>query len=253
MRRLTRSSALNLQWSNLMRRRTYSGGVGMQPVFDFVAPASREEARYRAERELVQLELDQDGLIVQAREWLKAFDAALREDGDLQHWADLLDAVGDRLELLGVGNDEDDETAHERLAQLLEAPAGEEPLWGQRGKFIADIQGCRVVVRTGRSMMDLFHFELSPFDWDRPFLSDTGYWSVHMYSSQVGGNSVKEAVTRYVGSSKRKLVPLQGFRWGEDKRGRRVKVRTPPAPHPDDTDWQEGGWLHQLKAAERQR
>jgi hypothetical protein len=146
--------------------RTDRNPPALQPGFDFMPPSSQAERHYRITRSLPE---DEAGLMKQAREALKAYDAAIRanEDEAAEEQHDLLDAIADRL----PEDDEDDEREgrHEisRLTRMLAPAPGKVPLWGQAGGFLVTVFGCRIVIRT-----DGDEINASAFDWDKPFLTE---------------------------------------------------------------------------------
>ena len=70
-----------------------------------------------------------------------------------------------------------------RLAALTRAEDGTVPLWGQEGCFIIDVEGMRVRIAMdglfgiGAPYGSWLNFAAHAVDWDRPFLSPTGYRS----------------------------------------------------------------------------
>jgi len=70
-----------------------------------------------------------------------------------------------------------------RLATLTRAEDGTVPLWGQEGCFIIDVEGMRVRIAMdglfgiGAPYGSWLNFAAHAVDWDRPFLSPTGYRS----------------------------------------------------------------------------
>lgn len=69
------------------------------------------------------------------------------------------------------------------LERLTAAPAGDIPLWGQAGEFIIAVGSMRVriemdgVFGIGATFCPWPGFSAHAVDWDRPFLSETGYRS----------------------------------------------------------------------------
>lgn len=62
------------------------------------------------------------------------------------------------------------------LMEQIGAPAGEVPMFGQRGRFLLDVEGCRVDYRYS-GMFGICGGEAHVVDLDRPFFSETGYRS----------------------------------------------------------------------------
>jgi len=218
-----------------MRRRTATAQA-FQPGFDFLPPSSATERRYRIHRELAG---DPTERLEQGRAWLKQYDAAIRggDEAQASEFADRLYAVGDAM----PDDDEDEElTGHAQLTKLLAAAPGQVPLWGQSGTFLITVKKCRVVVHADGD----FHFELTAFDWDRPFLSESGYLSLYGDADDARGRTVKQCVTKLAQERSKKPVKMVRTRWDHDTRTRQ---EIPVGPDPDDVDWQPGGWLYELK------
>jgi hypothetical protein len=219
----------------------------LQPGFDFVPPANHAERLYRIARELA---TDEAGLMKQARDALKAYDAAIRsgEQEEAAAQRERLDAIAERLP-----EDDEEETGHERLGRLLAAVPGQVPLWGQHGGFLVTVGGCRVVIRS-----DGFSLHASALDWDKPFLSENGY--LELYSDDAArGRTVKQCALwlirhrhtyTYRGKQQPagRLVPIIHYDWVFDEETRHNERRAvTPGPDEDDRDWQPGGWLYEMK------
>lgn len=69
------------------------------------------------------------------------------------------------------------------LANMTAAATGEVPLWGQVGEFTIEVQSMRVRIEMdgifgiGARYMAWMNFSAHAVDWDKPFLSETGYRS----------------------------------------------------------------------------
>lgn len=69
------------------------------------------------------------------------------------------------------------------LERATASPAGTVPLWGQTGEFIIDVAGTRVRIvmeglfGIGGFGMFWLGFSANAVDWDKPFISSTGYRS----------------------------------------------------------------------------
>ena len=200
-----------------MQRRAEERGV--QPVFDFLPAASRAEHLFRVGRDLPG---DEAGLMTQARDTLKAYDAAYKRDDDeeCRNLRQRLDVIAERLPL----DDEEEEDGEERLARLLAAVPGKVPLWGQKGGFLITCKfrfgvTCRVVIRSGMEQL-----QASAFDWDGMFLIDSGY--LELYVDQVRGRTVKQVAIAAIAQrqknrrSRPPLVPLVEQRVGTQPRNR---------------------------------
>lgn len=76
-----------------------------------------------------------------------------------------------------------DDAPGRRLDRLTRARKGRVPLWGQSGAFTVEVQGMRVGIDLDGLFgltWNVFHwpgFGAHAIDWDKPFLSETGYRS----------------------------------------------------------------------------
>lgn len=80
------------------------------------------------------------------------------------------------------------------LARESAAPDGTIPLWGQTGSFIITVNSMRVRIDMdgmfgiGARYMPWVNFSARAVDWDKPFLSETGYRSfMGLYAELVPG------------------------------------------------------------------
>lgn len=81
------------------------------------------------------------------------------------------------------------------LAAKFAAPAGQVPKWGQAGEFLLEIEGMRIVVKMDvGSLANHCGAELSAVDFDKPFISRTGYRHQFMAPAQHVGRTVDQAV-----------------------------------------------------------
>lgn len=86
-------------------------------------------------------------------------------------------------------------TIQNELEAKLAAPAGQVPEWGQAGEFLLDVEGMRVVVRMcPDSLSNHCGAELHAVDFDKPFISRTGYRHQYMRPAQQLGRTVDQAV-----------------------------------------------------------
>ena len=75
------------------------------------------------------------------------------------------------------------------------APAGQVPGWGQAGEFLLDVEGMRMVVKMcPDSLSNHCGAELHAVDFDKPFVSRTGYRHQYMRPAQHLGRTVDQAV-----------------------------------------------------------
>lgn len=112
-----------------------------------------------------------------------------------------------------------------QLADLTAAEPGTLPAWGQQGEFILEVAGMRVLIKLnglfghGARFMTYLSFSAHALDWDRPFLSETGYRSfMGVNAALVLGLApdafAREVVTNHVALAlKGKLVPIAHRYW----------------------------------------
>lgn len=234
--------------------------------FDFVPPATAQEQQYRAARDLPDGEA---ALIKAARSALVDYDRARRKANE-----DTVAAAALRYRTIaiklnggspsGMSTEWKDDDAGEgdgaavRLEKALAAPDGKVPMWGQRGRFILEFPEVRAIVAVRGVLVGSFHdLELTALDYDRPFLSETGYLSLHGATHEEDrAETLSLMVKRQVkefredwqwsrGKRRRVVRPLPPLKqtrneWDDDT-GERVEI--PIAPPTDDPAWQEGGWI----------
>jgi len=81
------------------------------------------------------------------------------------------------------------------LKAKLAAPAGQVPRWEQAGEFLLEVEGMRMVVKMcpGR-LSNHCGAELHAVDFDKPFVSRTGYRHQYMRPADHVGRTVDQAV-----------------------------------------------------------
>lgn len=78
-----------------------------------------------------------------------------------------------------------------RLERETAAPEGQVPLWGQTGNFVIDVNGMKVRIEQdglfgiGAFMSPVPGFSAHAIDYDKPFLSETGYRSFIGYRPDI--------------------------------------------------------------------
>ena len=81
------------------------------------------------------------------------------------------------------------------LAAKFAAPPGQVPRWGQAGEFLLEVDGMRLVVKMGvGSLANHVGADLYAVDFDKPFVSRTGYRHQYMVPAQHVGRTVDQAV-----------------------------------------------------------
>lgn len=81
------------------------------------------------------------------------------------------------------------------LEAKFAAVAGQVPEWGQAGEFLLEVEGMRLVVKMcPDGLANHCGAELHAVDFDRPFVSRTGYRHQYMVPAQHLGRTVDQAV-----------------------------------------------------------
>lgn len=81
------------------------------------------------------------------------------------------------------------------LAAKFAAPPGQVPKWGQAGEFLLEVEGVRMVVKMDvGSLANHCGAELRAVDFDKPFISRTGYRHQYMRPAAHVGRTVDQAV-----------------------------------------------------------
>lgn len=81
------------------------------------------------------------------------------------------------------------------LEDKFSARAGQVPGWGQAGEFLLEVEGMRIAVKMCPDTMSSHcGAELNAVDFDKPFLSRTGYRHQYMHAAQHLGRTVDQAV-----------------------------------------------------------
>lgn len=96
------------------------------------------------------------------------------------------------------------ESPGHRLETETTAPDGAVPLWGQTGNFVIDVNGMKVRIEQdglfgiGASMSSAPGFAAHAVDYDKPFLSETGYRSFIGYRPQIESGMTPDAMAREI-------------------------------------------------------
>lgn len=86
-------------------------------------------------------------------------------------------------------------TVQDALAVKFAAPPGQVPKWGQAGEFLLEVDGVRMVVKMDvGSLANHCGAELHAVDFDKPFISRTGYRHQYMRPAAHVGRTVDQAV-----------------------------------------------------------
>jgi len=139
-------------------------------------PNDPAELEVRAERVL---QLYHDAML--------AADVQALDDAHLVHQACVVKLNGGMSR--GCASVQDD------LAAKFAAPAGQVPKWGQAGEFLLEVDGIRMVVKMDvGNLANHCGAELRAVDFDKPFISRTGYRHQYMRPAQHVGRTVDQAV-----------------------------------------------------------
>ncbi len=148
------------------------------------------------------------------------------------------------------------------LLRQLAAPEGEVPMFGQPGRFLIELFGCRVDFRYD-GLFGICGGGAYIVDLDKPFFSETGFRSFQVCPTDrvlhAGGLGMKAFMGRYcteqfLHSKGKKAVKLHDGPFGialfKDD-GRWVKTNDDILERrAEDSAWRPGGFLHRAVAAE---
>lgn len=120
-----------------------------------------------------------------------------------------------------------------RLSRRLAAPDGQIPLRGQNGRFLLVTENCRYVV-IQNDAADFYGFGIYALDYDRPFISPTGFRSILPQPKAGLGLSTSEFAASLIAA----MIH-------SELKGRFVTINSPVSDHwLNDPALQPGGWLH---------
>ncbi|MCD5980531.1 hypothetical protein [Pseudomonas quasicaspiana] len=81
------------------------------------------------------------------------------------------------------------------LERAVAARAGQVPSWGQAGEFLLELEGVRICVKLTSNMLGNHRsVDLHAVDWDKPFISSTGYRNVVLTAANHQGRTVDQAL-----------------------------------------------------------
>ncbi|MCI8212564.1 hypothetical protein AUC61_23825 [Pseudomonas sp. S25] len=81
------------------------------------------------------------------------------------------------------------------LERAAAARAGQVPSWGQAGEFLLELEGVRICVKLTSNMLGNHRsVDLHAVDWDKPFISSTGYRNVVLTAANHQGRTVDQAL-----------------------------------------------------------
>jgi len=232
------------------------------------------KAHYR-----LMLEVGSDGsdatLIEKARANLESYDIAVREADveGMRLYADRVEAIADHM----FGADPQFEFGngppkgngrfsclHDARIWLLEqfrARDGDIPMFGQPGRFLVELFGCRVDFRYG-GLFAICGGDAHAVDLDKPFFSETGYRSFQVCPHDKlvfsGGLDVKDYVERVCAAQftegGKKKVKLLSPPFGLSGHGPEGEIKRTDDHIRDrrqaDPAYQPGGFLHSVTIVE---
>lgn len=89
----------------------------------------------------------------------------------------------------------DDSKPGRVLDAMFAAEPGQVPHWGQGGEFLVEVDGVRVLVKYDcEGLRSAPGFDATAVDFDKPFISSTGYRGVYMTVGDHLGHSLEQAV-----------------------------------------------------------
>lgn len=149
-----------------------------QMGFSFEGPVFKTPEQYRAAKSLPDTDAE---LIQHCRKLLEEYDRTLRA-ANLGFADDIAEKVRQCCIKLNGGNNfamkcEPDGGMY-RMEQAVRAPFQAVPMWGQPGEFTIEVHGIPARVRYSGLFGTCEHgFDVTAVEWDKPFLSPTGYRS----------------------------------------------------------------------------
>lgn len=90
------------------------------------------------------------------------------------------------------------------LERATAAPTGTVPMWGQTGDYVIDVDGMRVRIEQdgifgiGASVSPAPGFSANAVDYDKPFLSPTGYQSFVGYRPEIDPGMTPDVLAREI-------------------------------------------------------
>ena len=162
---------------------------------------SEIDLRYQAAMRIAQdLPDDDTAMLDVARRALTAFDEAIRAEDmpAMTAASDQYQAVVWKMNGGTFSGCETQEGSSNRIRFALTAEPGKEPIWGQRGEFLVDVAGVRVVVVSNGGTGGLsLRFCMHAASAAGPFISETGYRSL-CGTPVVMGATVAEAAAIWI-------------------------------------------------------
>jgi hypothetical protein len=102
------------------------------------------------------------------------------------------------------------------------AKPGQVPHWGQDGEFLVEVDGVRVLVKYEcQGLRSAPGFDATAVDFDKPFISPTGYQSVYLTVTDHMGRTLEQAVraeiAAQIAAEGLKSITKEDLRWIEKR------------------------------------
>ncbi|HHG4777679.1 TPA: hypothetical protein ACPWIL_006116 [Pseudomonas aeruginosa] len=112
----------------------------------------------------------------------------------------------------------DDSRPGRVLDAMFAAEPGQVPHWGQGGEFLVEVDGVRVLVKYDcEGLRSSPGFDATAVDFDKPFISSTGYRGVYMTVGDHLGRSLEQAVRAEISAQIEAeglgLITKEDLRW----------------------------------------
>lgn len=115
----------------------------------------------------------------------------------------------------------DDDSACHVINRVHAAAPGEVPRWGRCGEFLVELDNMRARVRVTVTVGNpLQHFELHGIDYDRPFVTATGYLSIFPTVPPTPGQAVDDYARELLRKARRDTGRGKGIAIAGDAHGR---------------------------------
>jgi hypothetical protein len=163
------------------------------------------------------LPVDRPALLAASVEAVQAYHDAVMAGDDLKHELAYERAV-ERYDAViwkmngntFFGSRARDNSVGAVIEQHCAAVRGTAPKWGQRAEFIVNVEGVRAIVVIRDAMRDHAPMEFHAIDFDRPFISPTGYQS-HFFNPRPGKTvcEVAQAAMSHYLKQRRTLIEAE--------------------------------------------
>lgn len=190
------------------------------------------------ERFAMGLPADEPALLSRGRDALRAYDAAIRNEDELaaedarQHYeATVWKLNGETW----FGCQGGPESGGPRLAIHCAAQLGDDLLWAQKGAMIITVDGMRAVWDQPGGFHLGFGGSWNAIDLNKPFVSDTGFWS-YLSAPVIWGATLREACEIWLrsemSSKERKPRPIPASAYCRTRPDRWADLEEASLPKP---------------------